>query len=135
MLALASVGALIAATLSAVAPANGATRTDEPPVITTVGMNAIGYDESVAEANGFEIITYPDGSWESVAVTPEAQEIEKTYGGPVLIDPGTPVASKVTVYGNCGSSWIEVLNSGSAKRANTGYSVSAPVREPSGLVP
>jgi len=118
--------ALLLAASVGTSPANASPQ-DEAPVVITTGMNATGFDESVAEANGFQIVTYPDGTWESVAVTPEAKKIEAGYGGSVLVDPNSPIASKVTVSGNCGTSFIEVLNSGSAKRINTGYSVTAPV--------
>ena len=126
-LSVTSAAVLVLTALAGVSPASAEPQKIQPPAVTTAGMNAIGYDESIAEANGFRIVTYPDGSWETVAVTRPAKAIEAAYGGPTLIDPNAPVASKVTVYGNCGSSYIQVLRSGSAWRANTGYSVTAPV--------
>ncbi len=67
-------------------------------------MTVVGYDEEVAEANGFQIITNPDGSQSSIAVTEEAKaqlrqadvlraqaQLESTAADPVP--------------GNCGSSW------------------------------
>lgn len=122
-----SAAVLALTALTGVSPASAAPPEGTPPALTTAAMNAIGYDQSVAEANGFQIVTYPDGNWESVAVTPTAKKIEAAYGGPTLIDPHGPVASKVTVYGNCGSSFIQVRSSASAWRADTGYSVKAPV--------
>jgi hypothetical protein len=123
VLALAAVAGLIAATLGAVAPAyadgegDGDGDGDELVVST---MSVVGYDEAVANANGFEIVTHPDGQWESVAVTPEAQAIRAEYGGSVA-------SRRVTVPGTCGTSWIELLPNISYVRVNTGYSVAAPV--------
>lgn len=43
-------------------------------------MYITGYDEAVAEANGFKIVTYYDGSWESVPVTEKAKALNVVGG-------------------------------------------------------
>ncbi|KAA9105980.1 hypothetical protein [Microbacterium rhizomatis] len=55
--------------------AASAAESEDQPTSTRVEttMYVTGYDEAVARANGYEIITYDDGSWESVAVTEQAK--------------------------------------------------------------
>jgi hypothetical protein len=88
-----------------------------------VPIDIVGYDAAVAEANGFTIVTHPDGSQESVPVTPEAIALASEWGDDVAAR-----GPKVTVPGNCGSSWIKI-DSGAfdVKRIETGYDVKAPV--------
>ena len=83
-------------------------------------MEVVGYDEAVAESNGYEIVENKDGSWESVPVTPEAQAFEDSNAG--------PSTRTVTVGGNYGSSWIDVSGGiNPVKTVRTGYNVPAPV--------
>lgn len=97
------------------------TAENEPPETfsAVMPMSVIGYDEEVAEANGFKIVTDENGQQTSVPVTDEAKAL--------VAD--APVATPYdTVVGNCGQSWLN-----GSKGANdvvsftTGYSVRAAV--------
>jgi hypothetical protein len=92
-------------------------------------MSVIGYDEAVAEANGFKIITYAGGSWESVAVTEDAKRLNVETGvmRPAPAETSDGTAARGTVYGNCGTSWVDAYDSGRRVPASTGYNVTAPV--------
>ncbi|KAA9104499.1 hypothetical protein [Microbacterium rhizomatis] len=90
-------------------------------------MYVTGYDEDVAQANGYEIVTYDDGSWESVAVTEEAKA-ENAETGIMTPQPGDgSTAARGTVYGPCGSSFVDASASGRLVSAVTGYTVTGPV--------
>jgi hypothetical protein len=121
--------------LGGVAPAAADPR--EERTTTVIGMNAVGFDEAVAAANGFEIQTLPDGSQVSVPVTPEAVALLESAGvEPLVIAPEgtsagagevTPLGS-ASVTGNCGRSSISLYQSTNSKvRMTTSYSVRLPV--------
>lgn len=100
---------------------------DAPSDRVETTMSATGYDADIARANGFEIVTYDDGSWESVAVTAEAEK-QNAETGIMSPEPGDgSTAARGTVYGPCGSSWVDASASGRLVTAVTGYSVTAPV--------
>lgn len=80
-----------------------------------------GFDADVAAANGYEIRIDENGQQYSVPVTAEAQAREAEYASEVT------ASRKVTVYGPCGSSWIDVYPwVNGTKRVETGYSVAKP---------
>lgn len=96
------------------------------PVAIESAMSAVAYDEAVAEANGFTIVTHEDGSWESVAVTKEAKAAEAKAGGPIgagAPGDGSAQRSPVYAYGNCGNSWIQFIRAGNYVSLKTGYNV------------
>lgn len=70
---------------------------EAPDEGSTQAMVITGYDEAVAEANGFEIITHPDGTQESVPRTPEAEAIRAQF---------KTVSPRGVVYGDCGSAYV-----------------------------
>lgn len=89
-------------------------------------MNVVGYDEEVAAKNGFKIVTYPDGSWESVAVTEEAKALNLDTG--IMRPSGSGDAqARTTSYGTCGSSFTDAYMSSALLTFVTGYDVVAPV--------
>lgn len=89
-------------------------------VSVTMPMTVVGYDEEIAAANGFEIVTNPDGSQSSIPITDEAK---------ALVADAPDVGARDTVVGDCGQSWLN-----GSKGANdvvsftTGYSVRAAVQ-------
>jgi hypothetical protein len=121
--ALAITGGAALAVLAALAPQAASADTPEPEapetVSVTMPMTVVGYDEEVAEANGFQIVTNPDGSQSSIPVTDEAK---------ALVADAPDVSARDTVVGDCGQSWLN-----GSKGANdtvsftTGYSVRAAV--------
>ncbi|MEN2740089.1 hypothetical protein ABCS02_20010 [Microbacterium sp. X-17] len=57
------IAAVTAATVMTGGSATAATFAPNPgPTVATQPLTVLGYDEEVASANGFEIVTYPDGS-------------------------------------------------------------------------
>lgn len=86
-------------------------------------MTVVGYDAHVAEANGYQIVTNPDGSQSSVPVTDEAKA-QQAAADAAKADYKSDVSARGVVDGDCGSSWISA-----AKQANdtvayqTGYIV------------
>ena len=67
-------------------------------------MIIVGYDEQVAAANGFQVITNPDGSQYSIAVTNEAKaQLQQAEALRAEAQLAAPAADPVP--GNCGSSW------------------------------
>ena len=91
-----------------------------------VPLNAIGYDAEVATRNGYEIVTYPDGTWESIPVGPAAVAFEEAR----LSAPRYEAApdNYGQVGGKCGVSWIEVVPwSSQVNRVTSGYAVTHPV--------
>ena len=100
-IALAALGALL------VSPAGADT---EPVHVGTLmqGMTIKGYDRAVAEANGYEIRTRPDGT-----------EYSAKKG-----DLSTQGSS--TVVGNCGNSYVELWDAPGSGQADyrTGFNVS-----------
>lgn len=106
----------LAALAAGAAPASAApgfgSPTVAPPTIgqeaaTTYkqrGMDVVGFDAEVAAANGYKIVTYADGSQQSVPVDPA----DKTKEGSPIVSPGVmPQVVQETVHGNCGYSFIE----------------------------
>lgn len=71
----------------------------------TKGMTVVRFDREVAEANGYEIVTRPDGTQASV------KKGELTTQG------------QSTLFGDCGSSFVELYKGGSGGAADfrTGF--------------
>ena len=90
----------------------------------TVPMYIGGYNEEVAEANGFEIVIGEDGMPYSIPVTPEAQELEETYNS-VNQEPGGISAFNI-VYGPCGASSLNIARTFNGIYVATSYSVKFP---------
>ncbi|SDZ55338.1 hypothetical protein [Herbiconiux ginsengi] len=125
----ATLAVAVLAGVGLIAPtAASAAETDDQPTNTRVEttMYVTGYDEEVARENGYEIITYDDGSWESVAVTEEAKA-ENAETGIMTPQPADGAAARGTVYGPCGSSFVDASASGRLVSAVTGYTVTGPV--------
>jgi hypothetical protein len=77
------------------------------------GMSVVRFDAKVAAANGYKIVTYADGSQQSVPVDPTDTTKEAS---PIV--PAGGVSANVnqnTVYGNCGYSFIEADQTGPHK--------------------
>jgi len=73
------------------------------------GMTLVGFDAKIAKAHGYKIVTYADGSQQSVPVNSK----DKTKKKSPILRPGAKGAVKAaavnqdTVYGDCGWSYIE----------------------------
>lgn len=68
-------------------------------------MHLVGFDAKVAAAHGFRIVTYPDGSQQSIPANPRDGSKKASS---VLRDAGVrPSFAEDTVYGDCGYSYIE----------------------------
>jgi hypothetical protein len=101
-----------------------------------VGMYVAGFDEAVAKANGYKIVTYANGDKQSVPIDPKsnlpkspifsAQSLTKSSLAPLKGATRTSPAGQETaelaantdyneVRGNCGVSWIRVGQSGTNK--------------------
>ena len=86
---IAATGVLVALGALLVSPANADTQRVHVATVTG-GMTVKGYDRAVAEANGYEIRTRPDGTEYSV------KKGEMSTQG------------STTLTGNCGLSWVEL---------------------------
>lgn len=113
-------GLVVAAVLVSVGTPSYASETEPalPPEAIVTPMTVAGYDEAVAEAHGFEIVTHADGSVESVPVTPEAISVSQAAEN---------VQARGEVHGNCGSSFVYADRSGRMVTAQHGYIVAMPV--------
>ncbi len=83
------------------------------------GLRAVGFDRAVAEANGYEIITRPDGYQDSV---PEAQAdaaragLVKPSGALVATGSGEVSTNASNYkYGNCGWSMVSMSALGNSR--------------------
>lgn len=96
-----------------------ATRTNVPAPTATEsttqsGMNVTGFDAAVAKAHGYKIVTYADGSQQSVPVDPNSNLPKSPILYPaqrrgITLDSNTDYNQ---VQGNCGISWIRVSQTG-----------------------
>lgn len=93
--------------LGPAATANAAT-SDPPPDSTSTSTPMVvgGYNEAVAEAHGFKIVTNSDGTQQSVPVTKAASALlaeaaQKRAAAQTARAGATPNST-----GNCGSSWL-----------------------------
>jgi hypothetical protein len=107
--------------MAALAPQAAFADTPEPSVTETIGatmpMTVVGYDEKVAEANGYQIVTHDDGSQESVPVTAAAKTEQAAADA-------ARAQARGEVDGDCGSSWINALKKENDTVAfSTGYVV------------
>jgi len=109
---------------------------DEPADdgLVVVANTSGGIREDIAAANGYEVVTAPDGTKTSVPVTPEAIAFEEAAAAEreAAIASGVvpaevaqlELARRGTVDGNCGSSWVETTKGGSnSLYVTTGYVV------------
>jgi hypothetical protein len=123
------VTAVVAATLVAVtaAPALAANPVKPAPAQQETAMVLHSYDADVAAAHGYKIVTNPDGTQQSVPVTPEAVAEDQAIAAANQPAPGGVHANRTVVYGPCGSSFIGVTANGNDIIIGTGYSVGRPV--------
>lgn len=85
----------------------------------TLPMTFGGFNAEVAAANGFEVVTNPDGTQSSNPVTSEAKKQIDSSIGPFG-----------TVPGSCGTSTVSAVKlAGDTVAYHTGYSVPFPVYE------
>ncbi|ADJ48147.1 hypothetical protein AMES_6322 [Amycolatopsis mediterranei S699] len=89
---------------------------------TQMGMHATGFDEAVAKAHGYRIVTYANGDQQSVPIDPQSKlpkslivhpQPAKSAAGPER--QARPAAANTDyneVWGNCGRSWIRVAQTG-----------------------
>jgi hypothetical protein len=120
---------VLAAVLMTFSGASAAVASPQAPAPASqekqVGMYVAGFDEAVAKANGYKIVTYANGDRQSVPVDPQS----KLPKGPVLHaqSPTKMAPAKQSVrsaaantdynevWGNCGVSWIRVSQTGTNK--------------------
>ena len=87
------------------------------------GMNVESFDAKIAAENGYKIVTYADGSQQSVPI--DKNDKTKTPS-PILQKSGVNANAQSTVYGNCGYSFIESETSGAHQvDIRSGYSVTS----------
>ncbi len=125
--------AVVALSGAGVAPSQAV---ENSPVTETttveVPMYIGGYDEDVAKANGFEIVTDSSGAQSSVAITEKAKKIvremkEKQAKLKANRESDGEIDLMNIVYGNCGSSSLNISRRGSNNIAiGTSYSVTFP---------
>jgi hypothetical protein len=109
-----------------VAPSEELLMSDASVSTETAPMFIAGYNEEVANANGFEIVIDEDGNTHSIPVTDEAKKLAAEFEQ--VPDPGFSTFG--TVLGDCGTSSLFVSKSGSTKvYVTTSYSVYAPTWE------
>lgn len=116
-----------------VAPATAATAAGDEEVaatktITFMPMTIGGYNEEVANANGYVIIVNENGIQTSVPVTKEAIAAEQVAASKRESMPGTALlggaAAKGEAWGDCGGSWVEATKKpGDAVAFSTGFVV------------
>lgn len=101
----------VTVSLAGAGSAHASTEDREASETITSPMTIAGYDADVAKANGYKIVTLPDGTQESVPVTAAAKKAEQD-----IITPFT------TVPGDCGTSSVVILDDGNAGAAvSTGF--------------
>jgi hypothetical protein len=69
-------------------------------------MTVVSYDAAVAEANGYQIVTNPDGTQSSIPVTDEAKAQQAAADAAKAEYESGGVSARGVVDGDCGSSWI-----------------------------
>ncbi len=90
------------------------------------GMNVVGFNAAVAKAHGYKIVTYANGDQQSVPIDPKSRLpkspiLHHDYG---LHPDGNSDYNKVV--GNCGTSWIAVLQTGASQvQVASGFTVSS----------
>lgn len=110
--AAASAAAMLAAAIVPVAAnADTGAAPDQGKEVVVGAMTFAGYDEDVAAAHGYKIVTNPDGTQSSVPVTKEAkletlrsmsaEDVREKASAKGLVTPYD------TVSGDCGISWLE----------------------------
>jgi hypothetical protein len=88
------------------------------------GMYVAGFDPAIARAHGYKIVTYADGDQQSVPVNPGSRLPRSPilhHGYPLHPDANSDYDK---VYGNCGISWISVLQTAPSQvQIATGFTV------------
>lgn len=117
----AGVLALVLALLSGAGSAVAA-EASGPELVIDVEMQAVGFDESVAAAHGYTIVTDGDGTQRSVPVTAEAHAAEAAIARKHALGRATVVA------GSCGTSRIVITDSTGFRTAgiSTSFNVNRP---------
>lgn len=90
-------------------------------------MELKGFDEAVAEANGYEILTDANGVQRSVPVSEQAIAFEISRTAELADASDGSSANRTTVTGNCGTSFVGVTRYGNRIMVGTGYAVFYPV--------
>jgi hypothetical protein len=109
--------------------ADAPTGVPEAAAVSSMPMTVGGYDADIAEANGYQIVTNPDGSQSSVPITEDAkaqQAAAEAAKAEYYQDQNTNdgMAPLGVVDGNCGSSWINATKQANDTVAyQTGYVV------------
>jgi hypothetical protein len=122
---LAGVFAVLLATVAGGATVLGSPAAAATPATYTLqrGMNTTGFDAKVAAAHGYKIVTYADGSQQSVPVNAS----DKSKKPSAIVHPQSGVnlyTAQDTVYGDCGYSFIESDIVGTHKvNIRSGYKV------------
>lgn len=105
-----------AMTILAATPATATASLPDPGQVQSAQLRVAGFDKEVAEANGFKIITKPDGTQASIPVT-EAARVEKEAARPGMILMGYTETTD-----SCGRSYLSAeRGSGDTLSLRTGY--------------
>jgi hypothetical protein len=98
----------------------GSESTQEEAKPTSVGMVLTGFDPEVARANGFEIVTLPDGATASVPqdlVQAAASGEYRPTDGVLPPHGGIESHGYGSGSGECGTSWVDISPIGNHKAA------------------
>jgi hypothetical protein len=111
------VAAVVLGTLFSSSAAFAATNGHSAATPKQRGMTVTGFNAAVAKAHGYKIVTYANGSQQSVPINPKSH-LPKS---PILYrDRGVRSDTNIDynqVSGNCGISWIRVSQTGISKVA------------------
>ncbi|GLZ77337.1 hypothetical protein Afil01_21440 [Actinorhabdospora filicis] len=93
----------VAALFTVLLSTAGTAQAEEPSYRGQFGMWITGFDADVAAANGYEIVTYPDGSQQSVPADPDDETREPS----AVLHPNSTQVVHDEKWGDCGYSFIE----------------------------
>ena len=130
-LAATALGAVSISVLTLIAPADAASAAADDSAghrqELRQGMYVAGFDEEVARAHGYKIITYANGDQQSVPLDPNSGLPKSAILSHTAKADALPANSDYNrVQGNCGVSWISVLQTGpSDVQVATGFGVYA----------
>lgn len=117
----------IAITPGLAGPAHAAEGPANPSVSVEIrtAMESVGFDEEIAAANGFQIVTDANGVQSSIPVTNEAKQLVARY----TEREGQVGALRAVSYGPCGYSTINLVTMGfDYLTIGTSFSVNLPVQ-------